>query len=46
MSDQMIGGILVVLNLILLAILMVYVTQKADLKAASSKEFNKNCDDN
>lgn len=46
MSDHMIGGILIVVNLILLGCLMIYVTKKADLKAASNKELNENCDDN
>lgn len=46
MSDHMIGGILIVLNLFLLGGLMIFVTRRADLKAASQKELNENSDDN
>lgn len=46
MSDHMIGGILIVLNLFLLTGLMIFITRRDDLKAASQKELNENCDDN
>ena len=46
MTDYMIGSVLIFLNLILLAGLMVYVSKKAYIQAASQQRLNENCDKN